>query len=174
MEDKFGQPCAGACGIFCLRRPGVYKLEVGLPDLHQNDKTGFLWTWSFIGKTSSPAVAVEDEESNRAGPFDVHEQNAGPGHNVTCYLVKKDTFDHKARPTLTPSDASAAVAALSEATQGKGKGKAATRVLKIVEKRLDANLWRIECKNYKGSHFPSCSSPRTRAGAAPTPTKGAA
>ena len=28
------------------------------------------------------------------------------------------------------------------------------RVLKLVEKRLDVNLWRIGGKNHKGSHFP--------------------
>jgi hypothetical protein len=28
------------------------------------------------------------------------------------------------------------------------------RVLKIVEKRLDVNLWRIGGKNHKGSHSP--------------------
>ena len=131
----------------------MYKVEVGLPDVHKNDTTGFLWTWSISG-TPSPAVAVEDEERNRAGPLDVHDQNAGPGQTMTCYLPKKEPFDRHARPTLSPPDARAAAAVLSEATQGKGKGKAATRGLKIVEKRLDVNLWRIEGKNYTGSHFP--------------------
>ena len=48
--------------MFCLRKPGVYKLDVGVSDLHNDHETGFLWTWSYIGKAPSPAVAVEAQE----------------------------------------------------------------------------------------------------------------
>ena len=37
---------------------------------------------------------------------------------------------------------------------GKGKDKEANRVLKIQEKRLGVNLWRIGGINRKGSHVP--------------------
>ena len=60
-KTSLGTPCADSCDIFCLRKPGVFKLEVGLPDLHNDNETGFRWTWSCIGKTPSPAVAVEVE-----------------------------------------------------------------------------------------------------------------
>ena len=33
--NKLGIPSADSCGIFCLRKPGVYQLNVGLPDIHK-------------------------------------------------------------------------------------------------------------------------------------------
>ena len=33
-KNKLGFLSADACGIFCLRKPGVYQLEVGLQDIH--------------------------------------------------------------------------------------------------------------------------------------------
>ena len=60
----------------------------------------------------------------------------------------------KLLPTLSPSDASAAVVPQVHSTKGKGKHRDMLRVLNIVEKRLGVNLWRIGGKNHKGSHFP--------------------
>ena len=57
---------------------------------------------------------------------------------------------------LSPSvESAAAAAALSEATQDNGeRQESAIGVLKIQEKRLDVNLWKIEGRNRKGNRFP--------------------
>ena len=38
-----GTPCADSCGIFFVKRPGLYQLKKGLADLHANDASGILW-----------------------------------------------------------------------------------------------------------------------------------
>ena len=144
-KTSIGAPCADSCGIFCLRKPGEYKLAVGMPRLGADDETGIL-------ARAPPSSKVDGDKK---APFDIHERQGGPGQPLSVFLPKKGSLDEKLGPTLTPSaESGAAVAALYEATQGKGRGKEAHGVLKIQEKRLDVNLWRIGGRNYKGSHFP--------------------
>ena len=47
-ENKLGIPSADSCGIFCLRKPGVYQLKVGLPDIHKKENRlplGVVLSW---------------------------------------------------------------------------------------------------------------------------------
>ena len=85
-KNKLGIPSADSGGIFCLRKPGVYQLKVGLEDLHDKDKTGFLWVSSFPGATASPAVADESDEDAPVERYDIHGANGGPGQMMSCYL----------------------------------------------------------------------------------------
>ena len=109
---------------------------------------------SFLGRTPSLAAADDDEEGARSEPLDVHEANGGPGQIMNCYLPKKAACVGVFLPTLSPSDASAAVVPRVHSPKGKGEVRDMHRVLKIVEKRWDVNLWRIGGKSHKGSHFP--------------------
>ena len=93
---------------------------------------------------------------------------------MNCYLPKKADLLEKLLPTLSPSDASAAVVPRVHSTKGRGKQRDMLRVWKIVEKRLDVNLWRIGGRTTKAAICPSCSTHRTPAGAAPTLARGAA
>ena len=90
--------------------------------------------------------------------YHVHETNGDPGQSFSTYLPKGQDFEAKLRPTLSPSAESAAVAALDEETErwqkGRVKGNKNSRRLKIVEKNMDPNMWKIGGKQYKGSHFP--------------------
>ena len=52
----------------------------------------------------------EDQTRKQNGGFDRIDDNAGPGQSLTTYLPKEDSLVAKMRPSLTPSEASAAVA----------------------------------------------------------------
>ena len=153
-HGQIGTPCADSCGIFCLGKLGEYQLKVGLPAIHEHDKMGFLWVPSLFGRSLSSAVAGDDEEGVQSGPYHVHEASGGPGQSMAVYLPKKAEFVEKLTPTLSPSKESAVVTALAAKTEGKGKGTSGNRVLKMQEKRLDVNLWRLDGQIHRGSHFP--------------------
>ena len=141
--------CADSCGVFVIGKPGEYTLSCGLTRLHKEAPLGLLREWNVARQllAESPFTA-----------YDVHETNGGPGQSLATYLPKGKDFEAKLRPTLTPSTELAAVAVLAEETEtvrkGRGNGNENIRRLKIVEKRLDDDLWKIDGKQYKGSHFP--------------------
>ena len=83
------------------------------------------------------------------GGFDRIHDNACPGMSLDKYLPKEDTLVAKMRPSLTPSNESAAVADPRGSDRQKGG-------IKLKEKRLDARLWRYKGKHQRGSHFPIC------------------
>ena len=83
------------------------------------------------------------------GGFDRIHDNAGPGKSLTTYLPKEDSLVEELRPSLTPSDASAAVADPRGGDRQRGN-------IKLKEKRLDARLWRYKGQHQRGSHFPIC------------------
>ena len=104
---------------------------------------------------------LEDEEQDG---FDTIDPQGGPGMPLTTYLPKRSVLIAKLEPSLTPSQASAAAVAEQckgkgkGEDEGKGKGKDATlrTCIRMKEKRLDADLWRCDGVEYKGSHFPIC------------------
>ena len=127
---------------FFVNTPGVYTLARGPDDLHSVDQTGLLARVPEIA-----AVAGDGEER-----YDRIEKEGGPGMPLEAYLPKAQLdFKEKWSPSLTPSEASIAVAAsLSDTMARKSVG------IKIREKRLDANIWRCKGVHQKGSHFPIC------------------
>ena len=141
-----GEPMSDSCGIFFFDTPGVYTLKNGIQDLHARDRTGILARG--FPKSSDhpqrPAVAESGEDYDRI------EKDGGPGMPLLTYLPKAEMdLAKKLGPSLTPSDASAAVAASAESAR-KVAG------LKVKEKRLQANIWKCDGEHYKGSHFPIC------------------
>ena len=66
----------------------------------------------------------------------VHSVGATPGQELSIYLPKAIDLMHSIEETFQPSQASAAVAA-NEVGAGK--------VFEIVEKRLEMDLWQLEC-----------------------------
>ena len=148
--------------------------QSGLGRHTRQGKPGFLWVSSFLGGTASPAVADAPDVDEPVERYDIHAKNGGPGQTVSCYLPKKAEFLDKLTATLSPSHASASMVPQVHSTKGKGKQRDMLRVLKIVEKRLDVNLWRIGGRTTKAAISPSCSTQRTPAGAAPTLARGAA
>ena len=126
-----GVPAADSCGIFRLGKPGEYKLEFGPDQL-----PAFL-----------KMAAVADDKSK---PIHVHKENGGPGQPLVRFLPKGMLVNDKVAETLRPSfESGTAVTALQSAPPHKSHG-----ILRIQEKWMDVNLWRIGGANYKGSHFP--------------------
>ena len=66
------------------------------------------------------------------------EENAGPGQELRTYLPKQMSLGEKLRETLTPSEASQACCTL----------------LRMKEKRMDADKWQLEGRHQHGSHYP--------------------
>jgi len=174
-----GEPMSDSCGIFFVGLPGVYALNKNINDLHDQNIYGVLkWAKKWDDEDAPFPVAVEDDEDDgdvappahsadaelcddsdegedlirkENGGFDRIHDNAGPGKSLTTYLPKEDSLVEKLRPSLTPSDASAAVADPRGSARQKGG-------IKLKEKRLDARLWRYKGKHQRGSHFPICVS----------------
>ena len=117
--------------------PGEHKLYKGLSTLHKESAEGILFS-------DNPAVAGSTSK------FSLIKEKAGPGFPITTYLPKgeKDLVQ-KLKPSLEPSEASKAAVAAST-----GKGHFC---IKIREKRLNAELWKLNGKNFAGSHFPICA-----------------
>ena len=65
-----------------------------------------------------------------------------------CYLPKQTDLTAKINVSLTPSSASAAVAATHKDRKLDG--------IRFKEKRLKARIWRYRGVHQKGSHFPIC------------------
>ena len=123
------------CAIFFINTPGIYNLQKGDSDLHDNDSSG-------IQYTQAPAVAGAVEQ----GGFDLIEENAGPGMSVNKFLPKGSLAWESIRASLQPSEQ-------SKLLQSDNDGQC----LKVREKRLAATLWKYEGDHYKGSHFPVCA-----------------
>ena len=135
------------CGVFFVNIPGEYVLYKGLEDLHNGDDDGILMR-------ADPAVAGEHFE--REHGFDRCQANGGPGQPLDAYLPKKETWHKKLEASLQPSEASkAAVKARGAGTQQRTQRGA--QCLRVREKRLSADLWRCDGKEYRGSHFPICA-----------------
>ena len=144
-----------SCGIFFVDLPGVYTLNKNLGDMHARDFTGVLkWAdqWEDgiedaveddedvvdpahgeVAVTSDESDEGEDQTRKQNGGFDRIDDNAGPGQSLTTYLPKEDSLVAKMRPSLTPSEESAAVADPRGSDREKGG-------IKFKEKRLDARL----------------------------------
>ena len=138
-----GTAMSDSCGIFFLDMPGDYSLYKTLDDLNAERPDGIL----------TKAQPVDDTVKIEHG-FVRCAPNGGPGQPLVTYLNKKKSLHSKIEPTLTPSEKS--IAAVEKAN-GKGKGKGGMTVFKIHEKRLLADLWRFQGKEYRGSHFPICA-----------------
>jgi len=158
-----GEPMSDSCGIFFVGLPGVYALNKNINDLHDHNIYGVLkWAKKWDDEDAPFPVAVEDDEGDgdvappahsadaepcddsdegedlirkENGGFDRIHDNAGPGMSLVKYLPKTDSLVEKLSPSLTPSDASAAVADPRGSDRQRGN-------IKLKEKRLDARLWR--------------------------------
>jgi hypothetical protein len=137
-----GTAMSDSCGMFFLNMPGEYALCKGLGDLHDDDESGIL-------TRALPAVAGAPREHG----FDRCAVNGGPGQILAAYLPKQTDSKTKLAPTLTLS----ASARHAVAAMGKGKGEGTRQCFKVREKRLSADLWRCDGKQYNGSHFPLCA-----------------
>ena len=56
-----GEPCVGSNAIFFINRPGAYKLQKGLADVHSDNPTGILW----MGPPDAAVAAVADALQRR-------------------------------------------------------------------------------------------------------------
>ena len=63
-KSSVGEPCADSCAIFCLQKPGLYKLEVGLQNLHADDEDGILALCTFGWESVETAVAGKGKAKN--------------------------------------------------------------------------------------------------------------
>ena len=141
-----GERMSDSCGIFFVNMPGEYTLYKSLADLHDRDASGILFR-------PTPAVAGWTRPEIGHDGFDRIEKQAGPGMPLVVYLPKRESnLANKLKPTLEPCPASAA------AVKGKGKGNGCNRnCIKIREKRLHVDLWKLDGEHHKGSHFPICA-----------------
>ena len=135
-----------SCGIFFVNTPGMYTLKKGLVDLHDENRSGILARAMPLRLDHAPGPAVADKEDD----FDRIEANGGPGMPLKTYLPKAEQDQgKKLLPSLTQSNASAAVAATAARSRVAG-------CLKVKEKRLNIETWTCQGKHHKGSHFPIC------------------
>ena len=139
--------------IFFIDTPGEYTLFKGLKDLHDNDSTGILWK-------AEPAVAGADSSGGADG-FHRMRSAGGPGMPLRTYLPKEMDLMEKLLPSLEPSTASKEAVSQQAAAIANAKGRAAVAAtprtcVKIREKRLEFELWRLNGDHYKASHFPIC------------------
>ena len=81
--------------IFCLRKPGLYKLEVGLQNLHADDENGILALCRFGWERAETAVAGE-VDGEKAIPFHIHDKEGSPGHPLFRYLRTTDGLPEQA------------------------------------------------------------------------------
>ena len=138
-----------------MNLPGVYTLNKNLGDIHDRDHTGVLgWVDQVedviedgvedvedgvappdgaVAETSDESDEGEDQTRKQNGGFDRIDDNAGPGQSLTTYLPKDAQLVAKMRPSLTPSEESAAVADSRGSDREKGG-------IKFKEKRFDARL----------------------------------
>ena len=135
---------ADSCGIFVINKPCVVSLSVGLNRLHSNDESGVLW------ESHEPYT-----DAVTPGNFSVFEQAAGPGMPLETYLPKAADLVEKLFHFLAPSSAVAGQS--STAVAGQRKERNERSQLKVNEKRLEAELWKYNGENRKGSHFPICA-----------------
>ena len=95
-----------SCGIFFVKRPGVYTLIKNLGDNHDETATGILARGKAVGD-SEVADTVKDREDptksdtgedfddseddppDRYGGFDSIQENAGPGMRLATYLPQE-------------------------------------------------------------------------------------
>ncbi len=138
-RDERGNPMLDSCAIFMLNKRVEVKLRAGLESLHDNDEDGIGW------------------RRGGGNKYDTFLAEGGPGMRLESYLPKDVCFREKLRPTLTPSktreELTAAVAAGSAGADRSG----GRNHLKVVEKRLDINLYRYQGRQHGGSHFPLCA-----------------
>ena len=146
MEVARGGAHVGFVRHFFVNTPGMYTLKKGLVDLHDENRSGILTRAMPLRTDHAPGPAVADKEDD----FDRIEANGGPGMPLKTYLPKAEQDQgKKLLPSLTPSNASAAVAATAARSRVAG-------CLKVKEKRLDIETWTCQGKHHKGSHFPIC------------------
>ena len=88
-KSSVGEPCADSCAIFCLQKPGLYKLEVGLHNLHADDEDGILALCTVGWERAETAVAGEGT-GEKAIPFHIHDREGGPGQSVFSCLRTND------------------------------------------------------------------------------------
>ena len=96
-----GTPCADTCGIFFLHRPGQYKLNKGLEDLHAKNPNGILWDHRNIATVTSPSLpGPPDLPPPSFAFFD----EKGPGFPLSSFLpCNSSAVAEQLRVTLTPS-----------------------------------------------------------------------
>ena len=124
-KSPTGIPCSDSCGIFCLNKLGQYYPKVGR---HQLD------------------IVVRQGLYPNHHEIRVHQPNNAPGCELKSYLPKQEMDLKKTiSETFLPSDASTAVAV----NENKGD-----KVLQIVEKRLEVELWRVNGTDRGGCQFP--------------------
>jgi len=131
------------CGIFVVGIAAGVRLYHGEGSLHDRDESGLL----------SRQWPTFDERRGRA-PFEIHNENGGPGKPIESFLPRGMDAATKMRRSFVPSfvhDENAAVAASPK----DDKGEVLPGFLKVCEKRLDEDNWLMDDGlPYKGSHFP--------------------
>jgi hypothetical protein len=148
-----GVQMADSCGIFFIDTPGEYTLFKGLKDLHADDSTGILWK-------AEPVVAGHGSNGGADG-FHRMRSSGGPGQPLKTYLPKDMGLREKLLPSLEPSTESKEAMSQQAAATANAKGRAAVAAtprtcVKIREKRLEFELWRLNGDHYKASHYPIC------------------
>ena len=141
-KSKDGNAMADSCGIFLINKPCVVALDRGLLSLHNVDSTG-------IGHEDAQGYT----RSVTPAGYAVFEANAGPGMPLKTYLPKAEDIVEKLRPSLTLG----AHTAVAEAWDEEEGSKVGRSLLKVKEKRLEAEFWKFQGENHKGSHFPVCA-----------------
>ena len=143
-KSPMGLPMSDSCGIFFIDAPGEYTLHKGLDDLHDRTEHGIL----------HKAEGRMAEELAAGDGFDRIDVNGGPGMALSQYLPKKMESHLKLKESLKPSQESEQVVRCEKDNQAVPKQRT---ILKVREKRLQADLWRREGQEQKGSHFPICA-----------------
>ena len=140
-KTRAGKAMADSCGIFLINKPCAVTLDRGPTHLHCRDDTG-------IGHEAAQGYRIATP-----GGYDVFDGNAGPGMPLETYLPKSAGFIEKILPSLTPDPA----VAEETGPQKQDEPTVGRSLLRVGEKRLEAELWKYRGENYKGSHFPICA-----------------
>jgi hypothetical protein len=141
-----GTPCSDSCGIFVLNKPGLYQLENGLDDLHDRDPSGILWAGAKTNWYGGFRVPAKNTDGVAADTYKVFQEEAGPGFPLTKYLPKGEAVKLQMEISLTPT-----------LTESEIERKRRDRALpKFREIRLDVEMFQVQGKQQKGSHYPLC------------------
>ena len=159
---KDGTPCLDSCGIFFLNRPGLYKLQWSLKDLHGDDETGLLF--------NPERFIPSDQKNTPSDKIFYHTRDGGPGQPYTCYHPKgKPPRDH-IRDLLSPCEMSARLIRAKEDEKARRaeaekngdtrwSDRCDVRLYKASQKLLAVDVVEFNGSWHGGAHYPlMCSS----------------
>jgi hypothetical protein len=135
-----------------LQKPGLYKLEVGLQNLHADDEDGIL-ALCLVGWERDEAAVAGEENGDQAIPFHTHDREGGPGQSLFRYPRTNDGLAIQILPYFNPVCRKCRSCG-TRGIAGQGERQNAISVLKIHEKRLGLEHWQINGMYRGGCHFP--------------------